>query len=68
MLAFHLWFVPLFGAVLFYVLRKKQIRDAFVFVAVSLMGYGLWLCIVNQRPFIISLFIASIINAVKRIF
>jgi hypothetical protein len=68
MLTLHIWFVPLIGVVLFRLLQKKHIRDAVVFLAVSSVGYGLWLCIVNQRPFIITIFLASIIEAIKKSF
>lgn len=65
MLTFHLWFVPMIGAVVLWLLWKKHIRDATLFFALSLVGYGLWINIVNHRPFIITLFIAKIIDAIK---
>ncbi len=65
MLAFHVWFVPLIGFIAIRLLWKKHIKDAAVFFVLSLLGYGLWLGIVNHRPFIITIFVAKIIESIK---
>lgn len=57
MLLLHVLLVPLVGLPLLGLLRKKLYRDAAVFGSVSMLGYGLWLSIVNHRPFIITIFI-----------
>lgn len=65
MLTFHLWFVPMTGAVVLWLLWKKDIREATLFFALSLVGYGLWIPIMAHRPLIITLLIGKIIDAIK---
>jgi hypothetical protein len=62
MLMLHILLVPLIGFPVLGLLRRKLYRDAAVFGAVSMMGYGLWVCIVNHRPFIITIFIEKMIE------
>ncbi|UFJ43267.1 hypothetical protein LOK74_09330 [Brevibacillus humidisoli] len=67
MLMLHILLAPLIGIPVLGLLRKKLYRDAAVFGAVSVIGYGLWVCVVNQRPFIITIFIARMIEMLKSI-
>jgi hypothetical protein len=62
MLLLHILLVPLIGIPLFGLLRRKLYRDAAVFGVVSMMGYGLWFCIVNQRPLIITILMERFIK------
>lgn len=62
MIWLHILLVPLIVLPLLRLLRKKLYRDAVVFGITSMMGYGLWLGIVNYRPFFITIFIAKIIE------
>ena len=68
MLAFHAWFVPLIGYVVFRLLRRQLYRDVILFLCVSVPGYGLWLGIVNHRPIIITEVIARIMDAILKVF
>jgi hypothetical protein len=63
MLAFHVWFVPLVVLVAIWLLWKKHRKDVVIFLVLSLAAYGLWLGIVNHRPFIITVFLAKIFNS-----
>ncbi|OUM88548.1 MAG: hypothetical protein BAA01_05495 [Bacillus thermozeamaize] len=65
MFAFHAWFVPLVVWVLIWLFWKKHRRDAVLFFVLSLAAYGVWLGIVNQRPFIITIFLAKVFDSLK---
>lgn len=65
MFAFHVWFVPLVVLVVMWQLWKNHRRDAVLFFVLSLAAYGVWLGIVNQRPFIITVFLAKIFDGLK---
>ncbi|MEK5233399.1 hypothetical protein MHB42_16965 [Lysinibacillus sp. FSL K6-0232] len=67
MLMLHILLAPLIGLPMLGLLRKRLYRDAAVFGAVSVIGYGLWICIVNHRPFIITIFIERMIEMLKSI-
>ena len=62
MLLLHFVLVPLIVLPAAGLLRKGHYRDAVIFVSVSLPGYGLWYCIANQRPFVITLFLEKVIK------
>lgn len=61
-LLLHILLLPLIIVPVVWMLRKRLFRDAVLFAAVSVMGYLLWLRIVNHRPFIISLFIEKLLT------
>ena len=67
MLLLHLWFIPLVLLTLLRLLGNQQYRDAVLFLFPTLIGYGLWIGIANHRPFIITVFIARIIETVKNL-
>jgi hypothetical protein len=62
MLVVHLVLVPLIVLPVFGLLRKRHYRDAVIYAAVSLPGYGLWYCVANHKPFIITLFMEKVIR------
>jgi hypothetical protein len=62
MIILNILLVPLIGFSLWRLLRKKLYLDAAIFGAVSMAGYGLWVCVANHRPFIITLFIERMIE------
>ena len=64
MLILHIVLVPLIGLPLWVLLRKKLYRDAAVFAAVSLAGYGLWFRLISHRPLIITVMVERIVNMV----
>ncbi|WP_126425391.1 hypothetical protein [Brevibacillus marinus] len=65
MLTFHVWFVPLLGVMTYWLLRAKLYRDAALFLFLTLLGYGLWLSVVSNRPLILTILLARIIEAGK---
>jgi hypothetical protein len=65
MLILHLVLVPLIVLPLVALLRRKLYRDAAVFGAVSLAGYGLWFCVANHRPFVITVFMEKLFEMVQ---
>ncbi|HEY8530109.1 MAG TPA: hypothetical protein VIL22_10550 [Paenibacillaceae bacterium] len=54
MVAFNLWFFPVAGAVLVYLLVKRLPRDAALFFALSVLSYVLWYGIARDQPIIIT--------------
>lgn len=62
---FHVWFVPLIVFTLVWLLRKRQYRDAVLFLFPTLLGYVLWIGVLNRRPFIITIWLGHILEAVK---
>jgi hypothetical protein len=58
----HLVLVPLVGIPLWRLLSRKLYRDAALFAAVSLAGYGLWLGIADHRPIILTRWFERIIG------
>ena len=65
MVAFHLWFLALTGAVLARLLWGKHLKDAVLFAVLALAAYGLWLPLANHRHYVITIFIEKIIESVK---
>ena len=52
MLVVHLVLVPLIVLPVFGLLRKRHYRD----------GYGLWYCVANNKPFIVTIFMEKVMR------